>query len=446
MARFLRKGTAVPTLAHPWASYVRSARSAGRQSVVMRKFVSVAALAAVLLPAVAHAHEEGNSPGGTANNPPTPESSSSSTPSGEPEPPPEHRLPWANSALNLQFSANVVNMLAPPAYPAAPGQSELCQNTGTEAPSLSCANTSAQPTVDFTFYFRPRWTFSRNFQIRGLLVGSVEMTDTAFTTTSYKNQWLFSDPSVDFYFTGLPTFAGFKVNLAIRTTFPLSLTSQAQTRIMGLGAVVNIARPIHHVLGGNLNLGITAGYLHPFYEYTTPGLSGFPYARNCAPAQPGDASCTGQAGGSFNVANAFSFIFSAQLEWTRFNISTFMWVTDNLLYSANPGYGSNLSAIANPSTVRDSEFFLFSMEYTPNNWLGIEAGYFMTRSFLNGAGQIGNPIWDPYQDSRVYMGLNFTLDRLFEAVTGTGSHATTTASTPPTTPTRASLGQRMAAF
>ncbi len=419
-----------------------SARSAGREFVLIRKFAVVAMVAAGLFPGLALAHED---PGLSRG---SPETSSSETPSDEnPDGTPEtsipanHRLPWAESAFTGQFSTNLAQIVAPTAYPSAGGQSELCQNTGTDALALNCANSSSQPTADFTFYFRPRWTFSDNFQIRGLLVGSVEMTDTAFTNTTYQHQFLFSDPVVDFMYTGLPTIGGFKINLALRTTFPLSLASQAQTRIMGLGAVVSIIRPIPHVLGGALTFAVIGAYLHPFYEYTTPGTDTVPYARQCGPG--GDASCTGQGGSSYNVANSFSLIATAQLAWTHFNLNAIMWLTNSLTYGPS-GIGAT-SAIADPSTIRDSSYFIFSGEYTPSDWMGIEVGYFMQRSFLMADGTIGNPIYDPYQDSRVYLGFNFTLDRMYEAITHTGSHTPATASIPSTS-THASIAQQYTAL
>src|SRR5581483_7375049 len=101
-------------------------------AVVMRKFLSVAAVTAALAPGVALAHD-GAPSGSTA-------ADSSGEAAGSAEEARRH-MPWDGSALTTQFSANIPNMLNPPAYPST-GSLSVAGTTGIGFQNPDCQNQS----------------------------------------------------------------------------------------------------------------------------------------------------------------------------------------------------------------------------------------------------------------------------------------------------------------
>ena len=68
---------------------------------------------------------------------------------------------------------------------------------------------------------------------------------------------------------------------------------------------------------------------------------------------------------------------------------------------------------------RQFSYFNASLGWEFTNFFSAEVGYQMYRSsVLTGESQIGNPFYDPYQDMRIYAGIDIKLDKLYDAARG----------------------------
>lgn len=269
------------------------------------------------------------------------------------------------------------------------------------------------PTVDGSIWFLPRYSLSKNFQLRGRSIFSYEYTNSDATVT--QNEPRFSDTTVSLFYNGIPAFAGIKPGLAFNLAIPTSPESRARTMVVTPGASFQLVRPFENVLGGELVLVASAIYSHPLYTHTTAGVRGdFPYLRQCL----GGAGCADQLTGTANPSDVVSWTFVAAQQWGKFDPSIFVLGSHQFAYTFQDLPG--VQRLGDRNNVRQSIYIAAALDYLATSWLTAEIGYSMSRSVLNEDSTYGNPVFDRNQDTRVYAGLFFNLDNIAKELEGGG--------------------------
>jgi hypothetical protein len=277
------------------------------------------------------------------------------------------------------------------------------------------------PVVDTFILFQPRFSITKDWQLRVRMTGSYEFTDNANSTTTRAHEFEFGDVTPSLVFRGIPKFGGVKMLATVGAALPTSQLSQTRTLILNPYLSATFDRSFEKVLGGDLELTLVSSFYHPFYRYTTPEVTSDPqYQPACFGAS--DTGCGLQSSGAENTENALSFLLSVSQTWGKWNPGAFFLLSNAWAYALPPEPG--VEAEPNGSTVfRQSSYLNIFVDYNANDWFTAEIGYQMQRTILNGDSKIGNPIFDPYQDMRVYLGFNIAFDRLYEALQGKSEEA-----------------------
>lgn len=353
----------------------------------MRRFVT-AALLAGLVPASALAQQQ-PAPSGTSSTP-----APAATPAPAPTPAARPRTtPWAASQLSITTSAN--GAFFDRSY------------------VLSGENVSAW---DLNVSFRPRYRLSRAFQVRGRWDFNLEFTNSDSTTTNREPR--FSDPVLDMWFLGVPPIGDLRIALAAGLIFPVSSESRANTLIVTPRVVAQLAWG-KELFGGDFALIGQALYTHPFTQYTTPGVRGArPYAFSCV---GNTADCSGQLRGGPNVHDQLSWTVILAQTWGDWSPGVAFGMIHQWAYTLSSDSQSSTQVGSTGSHLRQLTSFSGWLDYNPNPWLTIEAGYYQFRNILDGDGTYGNPFYAQYQDWRVYLNANIVLDKFYEAITGSGA-------------------------
>ncbi len=343
----------------------------------MRRFVT-AALIAGLVPATALAQQQ-------------PSSSSTPAPAAAPAPRP---TPWAASQLSITTTAN-----------------------GSFFDRNYTLSGDAASTADLNVSLRPRYRLSRTFQLRARWDFNYEFTNS--DTTSTLNEPRFGDPTLDLWYTGLPALGPVRLAIAGGLAFPVSVESRANTMILTPRVIGQVAWA-PDAFGGEFALIGQAFYSHAFTQYTTAGVRGErPYHFSCVGST---IDCSDQLRGSTNVHDQFSWNIIAAQTWGNWSPGLLFGMVHQWAYDVtNPATANAANVGATDSHVRQSTLFYGWLDYNPNPWLTIEAGYYLYRNILDGDGTYGNPIYAPYQDWRVYLNANIVLDKLFEVISGSGA-------------------------
>jgi hypothetical protein len=284
----------------------------------------------------------------------------------------------------------------------------------------------ADPTVEGSVWLLPRYTINKDFQLRGRLIVSYEMTNS--DDTKYRNEPVLSDAGLQLFYRSLPEFAKIKPMVSFNLGLPTSKLSRARTLVASTGLGLQLVRAFEHVLGGEIDVigGVT--YTHPFYRYTTSEtLDPTPYAFQCF----GGNSCTDQLSGTFNPANSLGYNVIISGEWGKWSPALFysggsQWAyggKEDLTFQGRPVQTVDSTGQQSPNAVRQSSYFSAWVDYSANSWLTAEVGYWLSRSMLAADGKYGNPFFDRYNDMRVYAGVNFNIDNLMKALEGEGGEA-----------------------
>lgn len=358
----------------------------------MRKLVMATTLAALMVPGLALAQPRATTAPTAGPTVPSTAAAPTAAPAAAPTPAPRPApLFWRQTLLNVSFSANVNTFN--------PGM-QLTRNE----------------TVDMSISLRPRFTLSRMFQVRAGLDLSVEFTNSDSTTTLREPR--FGDPFVDLWVTGIPAVGPVKFWVAPRLSFPVSPESRAQSRILTTGLILQAAVGVEHFLGGDLTIIANGTYLHNFNEFETPGLRPESFEnRGYTPACFIDPGCTQQLSGLANVSDVMGWSLILAPSWGIFSPGLFFRMQHVFPYTFADLPGSS-PGVQNPNRVRNNTFFAAWLDVNPNPWFSFEVGYSMGRNLLRADGTYGNPIWDPEQDMRLYVSTVFTLDKLYQVLSG----------------------------
>lgn len=273
------------------------------------------------------------------------------------------------------------------------------------------------PIADTFMLFQPRFALTKDWQLRARLTANYEFTDNANSTTTRSRELVFGDILPEIDFRGLPAFWGIKTIVAAGSGIPTSPASQARTMITSPFAKVTFDKSFEHFLGGELELIVGATYSHPFYRYTTAQLNDQPQYQAACFGSGSDVSCANQASGAANVENSLTAAFIATAKWGKFSPTVLYYLFNQWTYQFQQLPGVQPEPNGN-TNFRQSSYFNAALDYEVNGWLTAEIGYQMYRTILTGESTIGNPFFDPYQDMRVYLGVNIALDSLYEALQG----------------------------
>lgn len=281
----------------------------------------------------------------------------------------------------------------------------------------------SDPTVESSLWLLPRYAINKDFQLRGRFIINYEMTNSDETKT--RNEPVVSDTTFQLFYRSLPTFAGIKPMASFNLGLPTSKVSRARTMVVSPGLGGQLVRGFENVAGGEIDVIAGVTFTHPFYRYTTSEtINPTPYAFSCF----GGNACQDQLSGTFNTANSLSYTLIVSGEWGKWSPALFFlgssaWAysgRDDLQFQGRPIGTVENTGQQSPNAVRQSSYFSAWLDYSANSWLTAEVGYWLSRSVLTEGGKYGNPIWDRYNDMRVYIGANFNLDNIMKALEGEG--------------------------
>jgi len=281
------------------------------------------------------------------------------------------------------------------------------------------------PTVESSFWFLPRYALNDSFQLRGRMIMSYEWTNSDSTT--YRNEPMLSDTTLQLFYRKLPKLPfGIIPGVSLNAGLPTSKLSRARTMVFTPGATAQFVKPLPPVLGSDGGMILASViYSHPLYSSRNPEV--------VDPRPSGSFTCVGGNGcsdllsGTMNPSDILSYAFLVVMEWGHFAPALYYLGGSQWTYSPrevpNPVDGTPVGRPAGaepPTSVRQTHYFSAWVDYNINTWLTAEVGYIHTTNAITGGGQRANPFYNPYGDSRVYLGASFQLDNLVKALQGGG--------------------------
>ncbi len=305
------------------------------------------------------------------------------------------------------------------------GSSLFIQNSMSTGTVFRGQTQDYNPTVESSFWFLPRYAINDAFQLRGRLIMSYEWTNSDSTT--YRNEPMLGDATLQLFYRKLPKLPlGIIPAVALNAGFPTSKLSRARTMVFTPGATAQFVKPLPPVLGSDGGMILASAiYSHPLYSSRNPEV--------VDPRPAGAFTCVGGNGcsdllsGTMNPSDTLSYAFLVEMEWGHFAPALYYLGGSQWTYSPreipNPVDGTPVGRPdgVEPTSVRQTHYFSAWVDYNVNNWLTAEVGYIHTTNAITGGGQRSNPIYNPYGDSRVYLGASFQLDNLVKAIQG-GDH------------------------
>ncbi len=298
------------------------------------------------------------------------------------------------------------------------GSSVFAQTSMSTATVFQGQQQYSNPTVDSSIIMGPRYTINDAWQLRGRLIFSYEWTNGDDTVK--KNEPRFSDTTVQLFYRKIPEVLKFKTSVGAGLGLPTSPESRARTLIVNPSLSFIASRPFTHVAGGDVQLILNGGFSHPFYRSTTSELATpAPYAFSCV----GGSTCQDQLSGTLNPANSVTYSALLAGEWGKWSPALFYLGASSWAYSpkdaVNPVDGTALLGPTDgPATVRQNSYFSAWLDYNFSSWVTGEVGYYLSRSLLDANGQYANPLFDRYQDTRVYLGASFQIDNILQQMEG----------------------------
>ena len=252
----------------------------------------------------------------------------------------------------------------------------------------------------------PRAWLGRGFQVRGAFSLSRAFADSD-TTTRPETQ--FHDPSVELWFHGIPSFAGFHPAVAVGLVFPLSAVSEARTLLLGTQVAAQLAwwRRVSSV---TLFARAAAGWEHRFYEYSTPGVRSTSGVRATCYGDSGSGSCVDQLSGLASITDYLWWSLTFAPRWRHFSPGVSFQ-----LDRAIPASFSTVVGLSTSASDRYYSSFSTWLEFIPTPPLSVLVSYTVSRPVLDADGTYGNPFWAPHYPAVVALSLVLRLDELAAA-------------------------------
>ena len=300
------------------------------------------------------------------------------------------------------------------------GSSIYNQNSVTTGTVFRGQQRYANSTVESTVFFLPRYAISEAFQLRARAILTYEYTNSDSST--YRNEPLLSDTTVQLFYRSVPKILGFQPAVAVGLGAPTSKLSRARTMVVNPSATLQLARPIERFFGGEALILASAGYSHPFYRSENPTIDDTRSAG--AFACVGGNNCQDLISGSQNPSDILSYSALFEAEWGKWSPAIFYLGASQWAYRpatvSNPVDGTPLDRPSGfePTSVRQTHYFSVWLDYNFNSWFTGEVGFWNAVSGIDGAGKRSNVFFDRYQDTRAYLGASIQLDNLVKAVQG----------------------------
>ncbi|MBX3233022.1 MAG: hypothetical protein KIT84_12700 [Labilithrix sp.] len=275
----------------------------------------------------------------------------------------------------------------------------------------------ANPTIETAAIIGPRFAITPALQLRARLVASYEWTNNDGNT--YAHEPVLSDTTLQLFYRKIPSFAGIMPNLALSVGLPTSKGSRARTLVAAPGAMLQLVRGFENVLGGDLMLLSNFTYTHPLYTSRQPvTIDDRPYALQCV----GGSGCTDLLSGMMNISDTLSYSLIVVQEWGHFSPGLAYIGGSQWAYrppqTVNPVDGTLLAQNSDATNVRQSHYFAAWLDYNFASWITGEIGYYAATAGIGLSGTRSNPIFERYQDTRVYLGASIQLDNLVKALQG----------------------------
>jgi hypothetical protein len=278
------------------------------------------------------------------------------------------------------------------------------------------------PTVDSSIWLLPRFKINDYFQLRGRLIFSYEYTNSDTTTTL--NEPRFSDTLVQLIYRKLPEFATIKPEVGIQVGVPTSPESRAKTMLFSPGVNGSLSKTFEHVGSGEISTAFIMAYSHPIYQINTKDIRGSdaaaPYQVRCA----GGGACD-LIGGALNASDTVSYRVDVGGKWGKIQpgllfLGASQWVYHPKADAPVPiagGATAQPTSLPDRSSVRQTTYFAATFDYEFIPWLTGEVGYSAARtdSILGEDGKYANPLWGRYSDMRVFLGVTFDPDEFAQA-------------------------------
>lgn len=283
----------------------------------------------------------------------------------------------------------------------------------------------ANPTTDAAIWMLPRYALNDAFQLRGRLVFNYEFTNSDTTVT--RNEPRFSDTFVQLFYRKIPAVAGIKPQVFIQAAAPTSPESRARTMIFSPGLGFNVAKGFENVAKADVMIVGTVSYSHPIYQNQNAVVRGQrPYPLSCA----GGSGCSDLLSGAMNPSDVLVYSALVSASWGKFTpalmyLGASQWVYHPKSDATVPIMGGATTTARAPgdfdrANVRQTSYFAAWLDYEVNTWFTPELGYSMSRMVLTEDASYGNPFWDRYQDTRIYLGANVNVDALVDKMAGGG--------------------------
>jgi len=280
---------------------------------------------------------------------------------------------------------------------------------------------SYNPTIDSAIYITPRFAINEAFQLRGRIVFNYEFTNS--DTTATRNEPRFSDTTLQLFYRKIPEIpGGIKPAASLNLGLPTSPESRARTMVVAPGVSVQLSKTFEHIPGnGSLDLLASGGYSHPLYRSTTPERrTPLPYVPQCVGG--GASTCGDQLSGTFNTSDSISYTLLVSATWGKWSPALYYLGSSQWAYTGSDREFNGKPVTSpdgfSPTSVRQVSYFSAWLDYEANSWLTAEVGYSLSRAALKEDGTRGNPLFDKYQDQRVYLGANFNIDNIIKQLEG----------------------------
>lgn len=273
------------------------------------------------------------------------------------------------------------------------------------------------PTVVSSLSFSPRFSVTKDWQLRGRIGVSGEWTDSDYTGSRVRPE--LTDTTLQLFYRSIPRFFGVKAQVAANLILPTSDISNARTLRAGTGLTGQVFRGWGVAGGSVMAMGIMS-YQHRFFGAATPGVdTPLPYARQCGlrVGQESSTSCVEQGSGIYNVRDVLSWSAVLLGSWGDWSPGMVFTMIHNFPFKPEGGFEVS-DAVQDPNGVRVSTSFAAWMDYLVQPWLTAELGYSFSQIALNGQSNYGNPLYNRYGDSRLYLGANIGLEQLYGVIIG----------------------------
>lgn len=321
-------------------------------------------------------------------------------------------LPWAGTSLGWDHSAT------------------------TETVGIGRDTQTLNPTYEWTLMLNPRYkVFSDDDQSVSVLAGlgiSREFTNSDITTD--RGEWTLTDWTLAaVYNRTLLKDGDYKTGLSVtlpNLSFPTSVFSQANGKIMGVQGAVNVSQTVP-VLGGSakalksFSVSGGAGYGHAFTEATTQTGDDLERNRTGLDAEP---TISDQLTGVTNSKHQVIAGFGGSLAiLDELNLSTnFQW-RPNWKYLPSEGCVTvqNVDGCFTPGHISEPQnfavitMFVADVSYQPIDELSVSAGYMNIANQVAPDGERRNMFYSP--NARFYLTITGYLDAIYEDIVGDSS-------------------------